>query len=227
MDKIRSVRVHPPSGWHECRLGRTEYRERGRFKDSRERIFTGPGTEIRPSSGLVLLGLFLFREERPTPVAHHPSCIDIKCPTGNRDNISGNFPVSFDAFEPMRLVFNAISSSGVANPSLPQTSLHLSSVLVLFLLVATLWNHCQQPPMLLFSNRVALSLFPFFLGWISLVAASPSNSDAVADPSYGNRCVEPQIRREWRTLSVDDKAEWVNAVKVPLPSTNRSRRSHF
>jgi len=29
-------------------------------------------------------------------------------------------------------------------------------------------------------------------------------------------CVQPTIRREWRTLSDDERAEWITAVKVHI-----------
>ena len=76
-----------------------------------------------------------------------------------------------------------------------------------------------------------MSLFPFFLGRVSLVAASPPNSE-VADGAVnfhrGDRCVTPQIRREWRSLSDDQKAEWISAVKVSsLLSESGTQFSHF
>jgi len=30
------------------------------------------------------------------------------------------------------------------------------------------------------------------------------------------RCVNPSIRKEWRTLTADEKADWISAVKVSL-----------
>lgn len=67
------------------------------------------------------------------------------------------------------------------------------------------------------SSGAALGL-SFLMGWISLVAASSSNSgllDNAAD-LYGKRCLAPQVRREWRTLTNGARAEWINAVKVSL-----------
>lgn len=62
-----------------------------------------------------------------------------------------------------------------------------------------------------------LSLFPLLLGWVSVVAGSPT-SDVVdnATTLYGGWCTKPQVRREWRALSDGDKAEWISAVKVSL-----------
>ena len=71
--------------------------------------------------------------------------------------------------------------------------------------------------MRLFCGGAILSLFPFFLGRISLVAAFPPNSevaDGAANFPRGDRCGTPQIRREWRALSDDQKAEWISAVNV-------------
>jgi len=64
-----------------------------------------------------------------------------------------------------------------------------------------------------------LCLFPFFLGCLSLVAASPSDPDVVGDANdllRGKRCVKPHVRREWRALSDGERAEWIGAVKVSL-----------
>jgi len=62
-----------------------------------------------------------------------------------------------------------------------------------------------------------LSLFPIFLWWFTLVAASPEPpSWHPSDPPWtpGRRCLKPQVRREWRALSVEERAEWISAVKV-------------
>jgi len=71
--------------------------------------------------------------------------------------------------------------------------------------------------MWLSNSRAILSLFPFFLGWISLIAASPSRSDRGDNTTgishHGKRCLKPQVRREWRALSVGERAEWISAVK--------------
>jgi len=57
-----------------------------------------------------------------------------------------------------------------------------------------------------------LSLLPFFLGWLQLVAAS-SDSDDKTILHTSKRCVTPDVRREWRALSVKERAEWISAVK--------------
>ena len=32
--------------------------------------------------------------------------------------------------------------------------------------------------------------------------------------AYGNQCTKPHVRREWRTLSKAERADWVAAVNV-------------
>lgn len=32
-------------------------------------------------------------------------------------------------------------------------------------------------------------------------------------------CKEPEVRREWRALSADEKADWIRAVKVRLDTS--------
>ena len=67
---------------------------------------------------------------------------------------------------------------------------------------------------LLSGTGTILSLFPFFLGWLSLVAASSDVVDDANGLHQGKRCVKPQVRREWRALSDGERAEWISAVKV-------------
>ena len=31
---------------------------------------------------------------------------------------------------------------------------------------------------------------------------------------YAGHCKKPRVRREWRSISEDERKEWVNAVKV-------------
>jgi hypothetical protein len=33
---------------------------------------------------------------------------------------------------------------------------------------------------------------------------------------HGRRCSNPAVRREWRTLSRSERADWINAVKVTI-----------
>jgi hypothetical protein len=35
-------------------------------------------------------------------------------------------------------------------------------------------------------------------------------------------CVTPQVRREWRSFSTDEKAAWLNAVKVRIDTSHTS-----
>ena len=56
-----------------------------------------------------------------------------------------------------------------------------------------------------------------FLVCISLVVGSLLNYNVVDDGATllrGSYCVTPQVRREWRSLSDGEKAEWIGAVKV-------------
>ena len=66
------------------------------------------------------------------------------------------------------------------------------------------------------SSGAILALFPFFLGLLSLVTASPSNDTASdgRNPLHSKRCAKPQVRREWRALSDEERTEWITAVKV-------------
>jgi len=71
--------------------------------------------------------------------------------------------------------------------------------------------------MWLSNGGAVLSLLPFFLGWFSLVTASAEPpSWRRSDPTHGNskRCLKPEVRREWRALSVKERADWISAVKV-------------
>jgi len=36
-------------------------------------------------------------------------------------------------------------------------------------------------------------------------------------------CRNPSVRREWRSLSAHERAEWINAVKVRNPAGHSSR----
>ena len=42
--------------------------------------------------------------------------------------------------------------------------------------------------------------------------------------SVSGHCTTPKVRKEWRRLSPDERASWINAVKVflPLPEQRRS-----
>ena len=71
--------------------------------------------------------------------------------------------------------------------------------------------------MWLSSGGVVLALSPFVLGWFTFVAASPEpplSHRSDLGWTHGKRCVKPQVRREWRALSVQERAEWISAVKV-------------
>lgn len=74
-----------------------------------------------------------------------------------------------------------------------------------------------QSSMRLSKSGEILHLITSLLGCISLAAASWSNSNTAEDAAnlpHGNRCVTPQVRREWRALSDGEKASWISAVKV-------------
>lgn len=126
---VRVARLPPPEAYG--------IRRRRWFRDSHETVFAGPDAEIPSFSGLIVPGRFPFQGEQQTihRVSTYNAQREIKM------TYQTNVPTSFDAFEPMRLVFNAIYSSGVSHHLSPPTSLHLSSDL--FLLAATLWTHCQ------------------------------------------------------------------------------------
>jgi hypothetical protein len=52
----------------------------------------------------------------------------------------------------------------------------------------------------------------FTVAWLVLITVSLASF--LVPPSTAAKCTKPTIRREWRKLSVAEKANWIQAVNV-------------
>jgi hypothetical protein len=52
-------------------------------------------------------------------------------------------------------------------------------------------------------------LLTIILGFLGSAPAVPFSSDKYT-------CTKPAVRREWRSISTEDKAEWIRAVHVRI-----------
>lgn len=67
-------------------------------------------------------------------------------------------------------------------------------------------------------NGRAVHRLPYFFPWFMVMAflniLRITLVSALLFTSASGVCVSPSVRREWRSISSDERAAWVNAVKV-------------
>lgn len=74
----------------------------------------------------------------------------------------------------------------------------------------------------LLPHSTTLGMLLYWLTGLASAAATPLGQSVIAHP----RCVNPSIRREWRSMSPQQRAGWIDAVKVGTLNAGSLYLSH-